>query len=274
MTISYFSESLAQILGYLQSELIDSDIDTLMPNEMSDSHNNMLLNYLITLQKAVNDCFKIQNENSIRQTKNDIKIFEVVRPKKFALFSKFEGDLSTEEENIFIKRKRYKDKRSRRENQDNIRKKIKREFLNNALIPKINMIIKKHGGKFFFDIFKQDFVSDVTRKRNKELYNMTLGEIFKKKELYHQKELNSYYFNLKLINSKEIQENKELKNIFNLTLFNIFEEYLNSNEFLIEEVNRLKDKKMDDLYIQRYIILAKNYLKFIHEENDKKYVIE
>ena len=53
MTISYFSESLAQILGYLQSELIDSDIDTLMPNEMSDPHNNMLLHYLITQQNRV-----------------------------------------------------------------------------------------------------------------------------------------------------------------------------------------------------------------------------
>ena len=53
MTISYFSESLAQILGYLQSELIDSDIDTLMPNEISDPHNNMLLHYLITQQNRV-----------------------------------------------------------------------------------------------------------------------------------------------------------------------------------------------------------------------------
>ena len=79
------------------------------------------------------------------------------------------------------------------------------------MIPKINIINKKHGGKFFFEILKQHFVSDVTRKNNMELYNMTLEEIFKKKELYHQTELNSYYYNLKLINSKEIQENKELK---------------------------------------------------------------
>ena len=52
-----------------------------------------------------------------------------------------------------MKRKRYNEKRSRKENQDNIRKKIKKGFLNNALIPKINMIIKKHGGKIFFEIF-------------------------------------------------------------------------------------------------------------------------
>ena len=164
-----------------------------------------------------------------------------------------------------MNRKRYKIKRSRRENQDNIRKKIKRGFLNNALIPKINMIIKKHGGKFFFEIFKQHFVSDVTRKNNMELFDMTLEEIFMKKELYNEIELNSYYYNLKLINSKEIQENKELKNILNLKLLNIFEEYINSKEFNIDEIKRLKSKNMKDSYIKRYIHLAKNFIKFITE---------
>ena len=80
-----------------------------------------------------------------------------------------------------MNRKRYKIKRSRRENQDNIRKKIKRGFFNSALIPKINMIIKKQGGKFFFEIFKQHFVCHVNRKNNMEFVNMTLEEIFIKK---------------------------------------------------------------------------------------------
>ena len=221
--------------------------------------------FLNTLELAVNDCFKIKNENSMKQVKNSRKIFEVIRPEKIELFSKLEGDLFKEEENSLINRKRYKKKRSRRENQDNIRKKIKRGFFNSALIPKINMIIKKQGGKFFFEIFKQHFVSDVTKESNMELYNMTLEEIFKKKELYHQTELNTYYYNLKIFNSKEIQENKELKNILNIKLFKIFEEYINSKEFNIDEVNRLKNKNMEDLYIKRYIYLGKNFMKFINE---------
>ena len=221
--------------------------------------------FLNTLELAVNDCFKIKNENSMKQVKNSRKIFEVIRPEKIELFSKLEGDLFKEEEYSLINRKRYKKKRSRKENQDNIRKKIKRGFFNSALIPKINMIIKKQGGKFFFEIFKQHFVSDVTRKNNMELFNMTLEEIFRKKELYNEIELNSYYCNLKLINSKEIQENKELKNILNLKLLNIFEEYINSKEFNIEEIKRLKSKNMKDSYIKRYIHLAKNFIKFITE---------
>ena len=221
--------------------------------------------FYTTLEIAINECFKINEEKSIFQTKNSDKIFEVIRPIKVGLFTKLETDLSKEKEDTFMKRKRYSEKRSRKENQDNIRKKIKRGFLNNALIPKINMIIKKHGGKIFFEIFKQHFVSDVTRKRNMELINMTLEEIFRKKELYHETDINFYYHNLKLVNSKEIQENKELKNIINLKLIKIFQEYINSKEFNIDEINRLKSKNMKDSYIKRYIYLAQNFIQFITE---------
>ena len=221
--------------------------------------------FYTTLEIAINECFKINEEKSIFQTKNSDKIFEVIRPIKVGLFTKLETDLSKEKEDTFMKRKRYREKRSRKENQDNIRKKIKRGFLNNALIPKINMIIKKHGGKIFFEIFKQHFVSDVTRKRNMELINMTLEEIFRKKELYHETDINFYYKNLKLVNSKEIQENKELKNILNLKLIKIFQEYINSKEFNIDEINRLKIKNMKDSYFKRYIYLAQNFIQFITE---------
>ena len=221
--------------------------------------------FLNILKIAFNDCLKANQQKPMVEHKKRDKIFEVVRPIKALLFTKLEDDLFKEEENTFMNRKRYKIKRSRRENQDNIRKKIKRGFLNNALIPKINMIIKKQGGKFVFEIFKQHFVSDVTRKNNMELFNMTLEEIFRKKELYNEIELNSYCYKLKLINSKEIQENKELKNILNLKLLNIFEEYINSKEFNIDEIKRLKSKNMKDSYIKRYIHLAKNFIKFITE---------
>ena len=221
--------------------------------------------FYTTLEIAINECFKINEEKSIFQTKNSDKIFEVIRPIKVGLFTKLDIDLSKEKEDTFMKRKRYGEKRSRKENQDNIRKKIKRGFLNNALIPKINMIIKKHGGKIFFEIFKQHFVSDVTRKRNMELINMNLEEIFRKKELYHETDINFYYHNLKLVNSKEIQENKELKNILNLKLIKIFQEYINSKEFNIDEINRLKSKNMKDSYIKRYIYLAQNFIQFITE---------
>ena len=53
MTISYFSEPLSQTLGYLQSDLIDNNIDILFPNDICKPHNNLVLHYLITKQNRV-----------------------------------------------------------------------------------------------------------------------------------------------------------------------------------------------------------------------------
>ena len=53
MTISYFSEPLSQYLGYLQSDLIDNNIDILLPNDIAKPHNNLISHYLITQQNRV-----------------------------------------------------------------------------------------------------------------------------------------------------------------------------------------------------------------------------
>jgi hypothetical protein len=172
------------------------------------------------------------------------------------------------EEGKILQRKRYKIKRKRKENQDNIRRKIKRTFLNSALIQKINMIIKNKGGILFFKKFQQHFVDDVSKKTNRELLNMTLEDIFRKKEMYIDKELPNYYHNLTLIESKEIQENEDLKNILNLKYSELYEEYINSKDFSID-VDRLKKKNNDNFYIQKYINLAKHFIEFIRTKNEK-----
>ena len=53
MTISYFSEPLSQYLGYIQSDLINNNIDILMPNDICKPHNNLVLHYIITKQNRV-----------------------------------------------------------------------------------------------------------------------------------------------------------------------------------------------------------------------------
>ena len=108
-------------------------------------------------------------------------------------------------------------------------------------------------------------MSDVNQKRNKELFNLTLKEIFVNKELYLNEDkegLRNYSQNLKVVQSEEISENKELKIIFNKTINELYEEYINSDEFNIIEINRLKEKKMQDDYIKRYINLARYLILF------------
>ena len=208
--------------------------------------------------------YPINLNNSSQESCSKDKLFDIILPKSTPIFSKLENDSSTDD-GIFLERKRYSIKRRRRENKDNIRKKIKRGFLNNALINKINTIIKSNRGKLCFKRFQQHFVSDVAKKSNKVLLNMTLKEIFEKKEIYDTKELKFYYHNLKLIQSEEILENEELKNVLNKKYCELYDEYLNSKEFMHDEIKRLKNNKMEDSYIKRYIYLARNFINFINE---------
>ena len=166
-----------------------------------------------------------------------------------------------------LKRKRGKYRRPRKENQDNIRRKIKRGFFNHALIRELNDKLKSFKIKNYFEKFPKHFVDDVNRKRNKDILNLTLKEIFEKKELYLFKNnvsLNNYFHNLKIIQSEDIKENEELKKIFNKTFRELYEEYLVSDEFKIDEINRLK-KKNGDEYISKYIALAKNLIEFFSQ---------
>ena len=222
------------------------------PNEEED---NEMPNLELTL---------IPYEQSLLKNTITLKIFDVIYPDKYSVFTRIENDLSylLKEEEMLCQRKRYNIRRKRRENNDNIRKKIKRGFFNKGLIHKLNMILKNQNINSYFEIFQQHFVGNVTKRTNNQLMNMTLEEIFEKKELYQENELKSYKHNFNLVKSIEIQENKEIKNILNKKLYLIFEEYINSKEFLIDEINRLKNKKMDNEYIKRYIYLTKHFIEF------------
>ena len=201
--------------------------------------------------------------NEEKNESNKIKIFDVIYREQISLFTNIEKDLIVNEQN-YIKRKRNNKRRRRRDNQDNMRKKIKRGFLNNSLIPKINLLLKSSGNILYFEKFPQNFVSNISRQINNKLINMTLKEIFERKELYEDKDINNYNHNLTVIKSEEIQKCDELKMILNKKYFELFDEYINSKEFQIDEINRLRNKKMDDEYIEKYLYLAKHFTDFFN----------
>ena len=209
---------------------------------------------------SLEDIFPIHSIES--ESKKD----SVIIIEKVNLFSNIQkNSVLVKDGEDMLKRKRFQDRRPRKENQDNIRKKIKRGFFNNGLIKKLNEKLKNIGSNKYLRKFPQHFVSDVNQKRNKELFNLTLKEIFVNKELYLNEDkegLRNYSQNLKVVQSEEISENKELKIIFNKTINELYEEYINSDEFNIIEINRLKEKKMQDDYIKRYINLARYLILF------------
>ena len=156
----------------------------------------------------------------------------------------------------------------RRENMDNIHKKIKTVFFNNFLYNKINEKLKKKKSRLYFVKFPISFVNDVKRNTNKDIINLSLLEIISKKELYNENDLSNYYHNLKVIENKETLENEELKEILNKKYCELFEEYINSKEFNIDEINRLKNNNFGDVYIKRYLYLAKNFIKYFENLDD------
>ena len=224
-------------------------------------------NYPIKKSQKETDSSSSENNtflcNEEKDESNKIKIFDVIYREQISLFTNIEKDLIINEQN-YIKRKRNNKRRRRRDNQDNMRKIIKRGFLNNSLIPKINLLLKSSGNILYFEKFPQNFVSNISRQINNKLINMTLKEIFERKELYEDKDINNYNHNLTVIKSEEIQECDELNIILNKKYCELFEEYINSKEFQIDEINRLKNKDMNDEYIEKYIYLAKHFIEFFN----------
>ena len=149
--------------------------------------------------------------------------------------------------------------------EDEVLPKIKTVFFNKYLYTKINEALKNKLSKLYFLKFPITFVNDIKKDMNKDLLNKTLLQIILSKEIYNEKDLNNYYHNLKVVENKEIQENEELVKILNKKYCELFEEYINSKEFNIDEIKRLKNNNMDNNYIERYIYQTKNFINFFAE---------
>ena len=192
------------------------------------------------------------------------KIFDVIIPERNTLFNKKEDNPpSFPEEKKFLGSKRSKERRKRKDNKDNMHKKMKRAFFNFAVRNNLNKLLIDTGSKKYFEKFPGNFVSDVDRKRNKEILDKTLRQLFEDEKIYEKEKKTGkkkFKHNLQVVRS-EIK-NRELKNVLDKTFRVLYEEYLNSDEFKVEEINRLRKKKMKDDYIEGYINLSNHLIQF------------
>jgi len=209
-----------------------------------------------------------------KEDKDDTKdIFKVIYPKKVSLFSDdnySERDLQNGKYN-FKKRIKSKKKLERYKCRDNIRKMIKRRFFNTYLKNALNAKLKKAGYNLFFECFPQCLAGNVIKNQEKTLLNMKLRQFFENKELYEQNNnLTNYFHNLKVLEKIKKDKNQELEAIFEKKYLELFKEYLNSKEFKIEEINRLKNivkkQKKDDYYIEKYKYLANHFIEFCQKK--------
>ena len=243
---------------------------SLLDREYNDSDEKSDLLFFINnlfhenIEKNKNSFFSL----GLSKNKKKEIIFKITYSPKHSLFTKAEVDNNLDEDDEkekeesqnFIKKKRIK---SRKENKDNIRKKIKRGFFNNILCEKLNIKLRIIGSNEYFTKFPQFFASDVDRNRNKIILDMTLQEIFENSELYIYEDKNgyaNYKHNFKVV--KKIKNNDIFKKILSKTFKELYEEYLDSDEFNIDEINRLKKSKMENEYIRRYKEIAKDLINF------------
>ena len=238
--------------SYRKENLSEDLTDNINYNEEENIHNNNILSNDKIFEYSYDDDIKY----FLRKVIERKNIFEVVYP--LFTFSRKENDLikycKREECLQPLKKGRSSKKLRRRYLRFNIRVKIKRAFLN-------ILIIKQIEGKSLLK-FGQKFSSNVKKSTNKKIFNMTLYEIFENIDLYEDTNLINYYYNKKIIDNLRKKENIKLNKIFNMKYRDIFEEYINSDEFKIEEINRLKKKKMQDDYIKKYIMIAYNFIDF------------
>jgi len=268
------------------------------PNKLnSDFFINNTINNSLDIFNNESDLLKNSNNIIIQNKKTKPKdnnlnaktkkiLFTVTNPSNFFIFNKGENNnyarqiinevkkkgknlkiltSSNNPENLHRKKRRLLNIRKRRENSDNIRKKIKSRFLK-TLKNRINEILKLAGSEKFFSFLPQIFICNVSKEKNRGALDMTFKEVFTKNfyigEKVNYSDLKKYYHNLSVIeyleNNKVISE-KSNYNIFkNMIYKQIYDEYLNSKEFEleIEALQKTESEKYIKLYINKAINLT------------------
>ena len=227
-----------------------NEINIPQENPFEDSDNGFNVKIPDTISINISDdCSSV---SSIVKTNE--KIFNIEKEKeKINLFTNIKHDDKNEisyEDQI----KRFSVKRDRYKNKDNILKKIITAFFNFYLLNAINLIFQNIGIKNYFEKFS---LNHINKKNKIKIMNMTLKQFIEKNESSKKKVDHNVY----ILNILEKYKKPVLKRILNTSLKELYEAYINSDEFKVNEINRLKKKNMYDWYPNRYIFLSKNFLK-------------
>ena len=256
--------------SFSEKVFLDNETDSyyIKENEeqmnLDDDENYSSVISIIT-QESRNELYRTNIDKKDGYKK--AKIFDIIHQE--SSFTKRENCLTLDEEVDEDEKKSILINKTRKDDDDNIRTKIKRAFVNIYLINKLNYILINNNSSLYFEKFPKSFAKNVTKIKNSVILDMTLEEIFQNRDLYNEKELDKFHHNLDVIKAKEIQENKDMKNYLKKTFSELFNEYINSNKFKIDEIKRLRKKNMSKDYIDKYINLSKKFIDFYRSTNRK-----
>jgi hypothetical protein len=156
----------------------------------------------------------------------------------------------------------WKEEKLRKEDPDDIRKKIKSRFVK-SLNKYINQILNSLNINKKFEYLPQSFISIISKSKNKEMLDKTLEDIiisFKQDNSLKNK--NNYqlleYLKENYTNNNRI---KKIYIVFSTSIRKLFNEYLNSEEF-DKSIDKLEKEGNYSNYIHNYISLANNFVEY------------
>ena len=174
---------------------------------------------------------------------------------------------------------KYLGKKHERNRSDHKRKRIKSDFCSHV-IKILNKKLKSINTFLRFEKFPQWEIVNVAKGENKKFFNFTLKEMLfyktfennphiklknKNREIINETERErnkkEWEHNNNILKFLEMEGNKEINDVLNKKLKDIYKEYLISDEFQqsLEEL-RIKGKYHD--YIHEYFITAKTFLNY------------
>ena len=259
----------SEIVNYKNNKKIN--ILFTIHHEKDLENNNLIIN--------INSKKNSEENHSILEKKN---VFNVVYSNNLNIFTigEYNKDIKKRiydafndknKESLFkVNNKKRKNNYKRKDNSDNIRKKIKARFIK-ALKNAVNEKLKSVGSLYFFNLLPQIFTTNLSKKVNKSVLDLTLKEIFSKNFVNNKKnknaDINKYNHNLVVLkyleNKKDICEKSQFNLIKDMKYSDIYKEYLISKEFEMEISTLIKEKESDK-YIKDYINNARNFLNYFY----------
>ena len=233
----------------------------------TDYFNNSNNNKLI--EPKFFDDAKTELDNMLLKKAFSITKFkESAKFKQRKIFNKFKIS-KVETKNKSINRLKHK----RKYKPDDIRKKIKARF-HKSIKNIINENLKKAGSKHLFSFMPQIFISSIARGTNYQVMDLKYRELLQKDFLneidenkYKNKNVDysKYKNNLRVLeyldNNPEICKNSGFDIISQMKYRDLLNEYFKSDEF-DRAIEKLRQEKEEEDYINEYINKAKNYVKF------------
>ena len=217
-----------------------------------------------------------ENENMIVGTKDEMAveiklppIFKIYKGEDFLAFNPAESREYYDKYKSSLVFNVWKDKKTRKEMPDEIRKKIKSRFFKD-LRKFINKLFTENDIEKKLEFLPQDFISNISKPENKSMLDKTLEQIIlensddnSENENNEDKNKNNLIL-LDFLKAKENQNKckiRKIYNIFNTKIRELFNEYLKSDEFE-QSIIRLKEEGNYSEYIKDYIIKAEEFVNY------------